>query len=386
MATCSTTSSTAATQARALPAGDTPPHLGSRSGVRHEAGLSPAPCLEPRRRDHATVERRAGVRLPVRRPDSGANGARVVRLWQVSTGTRCRRRRHSGRTCIGLIGRALPDLPEHHRRRRARDAGDPRCAVPLKVTRWRVEEASMGQFLVNGISATLGSPRRTGPVSSTSDTRNLHVLGYSVPVNTKLPLSELREHLFTHPDNPDWIPYRTSYYNENWGFCRANGSSSSSPTGLRSGHRLHTRGWRGPRPGVRPGRAARGDSLLCLPLPPVALQRQPSRGPATARRQIAATRRLRYSYRFLFAPSTIGPLCWLWKNESGRPHRRRARPSSCPATPGADLQAKPRGDSESTRPPPTSSAPPAASSFIRPLGEGTNASSARRASIFRSGR
>jgi aminopeptidase-like protein len=48
---------------------------------------------------------------------------------------------------------------------------------------------------------------------------NLHVLNYSVPFRGVVPLETLREHLFTLPDTPDWIPYRTSYYKENWGFC-----------------------------------------------------------------------------------------------------------------------------------------------------------------------
>ena len=48
---------------------------------------------------------------------------------------------------------------------------------------------------------------------------NLHVLNYSAPIHRKMTLDELKPHLFTLPENPDWIPYRTSYYNENWGFC-----------------------------------------------------------------------------------------------------------------------------------------------------------------------
>src|ERR1700720_3420935 len=48
---------------------------------------------------------------------------------------------------------------------------------------------------------------------------NLHVLNYSVPVHRTMSLAELRPHLFTLPETPDWIPYRTSYYRETWGFC-----------------------------------------------------------------------------------------------------------------------------------------------------------------------
>ena len=48
---------------------------------------------------------------------------------------------------------------------------------------------------------------------------NLHVVNYSVPVRTTMSFDELRPHLFTLPDHPDWIPYRTSYYKEDWGFC-----------------------------------------------------------------------------------------------------------------------------------------------------------------------
>ena len=48
---------------------------------------------------------------------------------------------------------------------------------------------------------------------------SLHVLNYSTPVNATMRLGDLKPHLFTIPEKPDWIPYRTSYYKEDWGFC-----------------------------------------------------------------------------------------------------------------------------------------------------------------------
>ncbi len=48
---------------------------------------------------------------------------------------------------------------------------------------------------------------------------NLHVVGYSVPVDAIMPLEELLPRVFSLPDHPEWIPYVTSYYKETWGFC-----------------------------------------------------------------------------------------------------------------------------------------------------------------------
>jgi len=60
---------------------------------------------------------------------------------------------------------------------------------------------------------------------------NLHVLNYSVPVHRTVSLAELRRHCFTLPDHPDWIPYRTSYYKEAWGFCLPHRLLESLPEG-----------------------------------------------------------------------------------------------------------------------------------------------------------
>ncbi|MGH7981461.1 MAG: DUF2172 domain-containing protein, partial [Limisphaerales bacterium] len=60
---------------------------------------------------------------------------------------------------------------------------------------------------------------------------NLHVVNYSEPVRAKLTLEELKSHLYSVPEHPDWIPYRTAYYKPSWGFCLSHRQLQSLPDG-----------------------------------------------------------------------------------------------------------------------------------------------------------
>jgi aminopeptidase-like protein len=129
----------------------------------------------------------------------------------------------------------------------------------------------------------------------------------------------LREHLFTLPDHPDWIPYKTSYYQERWGFCLSHNQLGTLKdelyeavidSSLEDGHLTYGECY-------LPGKST--DEVLvschvCHPslcndnLSGIALcaflAKQLAQGP------------LRYSYRFLFIPGTIGAITWLALNES----------------------------------------------------------------------
>src|SRR5262245_24484416 len=60
---------------------------------------------------------------------------------------------------------------------------------------------------------------------------NLHVVSYSVAVRRRMSLAELRPHLYTLPDRPDWVPYRAAFYSETWGFCLSQRQLDALPDG-----------------------------------------------------------------------------------------------------------------------------------------------------------
>jgi aminopeptidase-like protein len=146
---------------------------------------------------------------------------------------------------------------------------------------------------------------------------NLHVMSYSTPVLTTLPLNELKPHLFTIREHPNWIPYRTSYYQENWGFCLTHdqmlGLESCDyevciDSTLADGHLTYGECF-------LPGRSTDEVLVSCHCChPSLADDNLSGITVATALARLLSGRDLRYSYRFLFIPGTIGAITWLARN------------------------------------------------------------------------
>ncbi|HEY7300654.1 MAG TPA: DUF4910 domain-containing protein [Xanthobacteraceae bacterium] len=154
---------------------------------------------------------------------------------------------------------------------------------------------------------------------------NLHVMSYSVPVRGHMALGELKRHIYTQPDQPDAIPYRTSYYAENWAFCLPHRQFEAMPEGtyevsidssLTDGHLTYGEFFH------------RGETdeefLLSTHVCHPSLANDNCSGIALLT-QIAkriSLSRTRCSYRFLFVPGTIGAIAWLARNQDRIPHIR----------------------------------------------------------------
>ncbi|MDE2689170.1 MAG: DUF4910 domain-containing protein [Acidobacteriota bacterium] len=147
---------------------------------------------------------------------------------------------------------------------------------------------------------------------------NLHLVGYSAPVHRKVTLDELRPHLHSLPEQPDLIPYRTSYYEETWGFCLPHRLFESLPdseyevfidASLEDGSMTWGEC-------LLPGATAEEvlvSSHVCHPQ----LANDNLSGIAVAvhlAEVLARVPERRYSYRFLFAPGGIGAIAWLARN------------------------------------------------------------------------
>ena len=150
---------------------------------------------------------------------------------------------------------------------------------------------------------------------------NLHVVNYSTPVRARLSLEELLPHLHTLPKTPDLIPYRTSYYEENWGFCLTERQRQTLGPGPYEVCVDST---------LEPGSLTYGELFLpgstddeilisahvCHP----SLADDNLSGIAVAIAlacEIAKRPARRHGFRFLFAPGTIGAITWLARNRTG---------------------------------------------------------------------
>jgi aminopeptidase-like protein len=147
---------------------------------------------------------------------------------------------------------------------------------------------------------------------------NLHVVSYSEPVRRQMTLAELRPYLHTHEDEPDWIPYRTSYYNKTWGFCipqRLLDALDDGPYEVVVDSTLEP-GFLTYAECFLPGEVD-DEVLLSTHICHPSLANDNLSGIVVLTElamALAATPR-RLSYRLLFIPGTIGSITWLARNE-----------------------------------------------------------------------
>jgi len=147
---------------------------------------------------------------------------------------------------------------------------------------------------------------------------NLHVVSYSQPIHTKMTLGTLKPYLHTLPEFPDWIPYRTSYYKESWGFCLTHTQFEELQddeyevciqSSLQKGSLTYGEY-------VIPGQTAE-EVLISAHVCHPSLCNDNLSGMVLAIYLAMKYRseKPRYTYRFLFIPGTIGSIAWLAKNQ-----------------------------------------------------------------------
>ena len=146
---------------------------------------------------------------------------------------------------------------------------------------------------------------------------NLYILNYSTPISAKMTLPDLKPHLHTIPQHPDWIPYRTSYYKEDWGFCLTHNQMLTLKdqeyevcidSTLENGSLTYGECYLA-------GRTSEEVLISCHAChPSLANDNLSGLTVATFLARLLSGKELRHSYRFLFIPGTIGAITWLSRN------------------------------------------------------------------------
>lgn len=180
-----------------------------------------------------------------------------------------------------------------------------------KVFDWEVPE----EWNIRDAYIITPDGRKTADVKK----NNLHLMNYSVPVDKKVSYDELKEHIYTLPSMPDAIPYITSYYKRNWGFCLSENEFAEFPKN--GNYRVVIDS------SLAPGSLTYGDlvlpgereeeilfsTYLCHP----SMANNELSGPlvtAFLYQKIKEIPHRKYTYRFVFLPETIGAICYLHKH------------------------------------------------------------------------
>jgi len=148
---------------------------------------------------------------------------------------------------------------------------------------------------------------------------NLHIVNYSVPINKKFSLQELKKHLFTIPNHPEWIPYKTAYYNKDWGFCLSYKDylnlkedtyevviDSKLTDGALTYGEFYIKG------------SLEEEVLISTHIchPSMCNDNLSGISIAVHLAKYLLKQKRRYSYRIIFVPATIGAITWLAINEN----------------------------------------------------------------------